>query len=99
MKEGLVDGIEVVGSWVGLGDGTVEGIALGAALGIVEGLDVGIGVVGKFVGCCVGNSVGRHVSQDNCTQLSCPSVLAYGKISQREVSVGGIFKKSPESSS
>jgi len=98
MNEGLADGIEVVGSWVGLGDGTAEGIALGAGLGMVDGLDVGKGVVGNFVGCCVGRAVGMHVSQDNCTQLSRPSVLANEKISQREVSVGGIFKKSPESS-
>jgi len=54
-------GIEVVGSFVGLGVGNVDGAELGAGLGMREGLELGTGVVGSLVGLGEGISDGLKV--------------------------------------
>jgi len=84
---------------VGLDEGVSVGIGLGDGEGIAEGLDVGIGVVGDIVGDTVGKAVGKQVSHVNVIHMSIgetpPTVLTL----HIETPVGGIFKKSPESSS
>ena len=64
MREGLGDGMLVVGRSVGLGEGSAEGIWLGAGLGNKDGFGLGI-----LVGYIVGDGDGFRVGPEESTGL------------------------------